>query len=351
MLEALIETTSVLDRIRTGIDSIQAVQMRKQICNAIPSKFHSQLPINLVYESGSMASITQFVTNILIHDMTILLKEKDRQSMQCQAMVDMVSKYINIQPKLLQQTIAQSGFESNSIKSACISPQNISTKPFLFCSSVANVANKSNHGTVSKDPIESSEMGYAQSKWVIENVLATLSNYDSTSVLITVLRIGQLSADTKSGSWNRTEAWLIMLNNRLGGDKGFKKSDDDLLILGRALIVITNLAATELPPIDWLLVDVAASWVLDHIQKKQFKEGTGVQVTKICGEQNVSWKEAQWWILEWANTRGRSSRVIDPEESLDIVEAEDMGKARALVGLWRIAWVKDGIGLIPKEKT
>lgn len=88
---------------------------------------------------------------------------------------------------------------------------------FIFCSSTASVLGPSASSPVpelvSQDPRDASTTGYARSKWVAEAICAKV--HDSTSLHnhIAILRIGQLTGDTKSGVWNVNEAWPLLLSS------------------------------------------------------------------------------------------------------------------------------------------
>lgn len=82
---------------------------------------------------------------------------------------------------------------------------------FYFCSSLASVL-AAGSGKVqelaSTDPATASPIGYSQSKWVVERVLAMVEDMPSR---LHILRIGQLCGDTQTGYWNQKEGWPLML--------------------------------------------------------------------------------------------------------------------------------------------
>lgn len=78
-----------------------------------------------------------------------------------------------------------------------------------FCSSTAAVLGTAQPDVripenFTDDPGAAAPLGYAQSKWVAEQICQRLPGQ------AVVVRIGQLCADTASGVWNETEAWPLM---------------------------------------------------------------------------------------------------------------------------------------------
>lgn len=137
---------------------------------------------------------------------------------------------------------------------------------FIFISSTASVISGAKGDRpvsemLSCDPDDASPLGYSRSKWVAENILASARVSgsfatpipSSTSGLpspgigeertpIIIIRVGQLCGNTRTGSWNATEAYPIMLSSaRVSG------------------------CLPDLPGevLSWLPVDVAARSVLE----------------------------------------------------------------------------------------
>lgn len=91
---------------------------------------------------------------------------------------------------------------------------------FVFCSSVASVSSfcstKSEAGSVPEevqtDLAVSGSTGYARSKLTAELILTNAAtNTPSLRNRITIVRVGQLSADTKHGIWSSSEAYPQIL--------------------------------------------------------------------------------------------------------------------------------------------
>ena len=136
---------------------------------------------------------------------------------------------------------------------------------FAFISSTASVISAAKGDrpiseTLSSDPDDASPLGYSRSKWVAENILASArvsgsfaTPTSSTSGLrspgiaeertpITIIRVGQLCGNSRTGAWNATEAYPIMLSS------------------GRISGCLPALPGESL---SWLPVDVAARSVLE----------------------------------------------------------------------------------------
>lgn len=85
---------------------------------------------------------------------------------------------------------------------------------FNFCSSVSTVANTPGTEIPEALPLDLSyaqEMGYAQSKLVMENLIIKAAK--QTNLQARVLRIGQIIGDTQHGIWNGSEAIPLMLQS------------------------------------------------------------------------------------------------------------------------------------------
>lgn len=137
---------------------------------------------------------------------------------------------------------------------------------FVFISSTASVISAAKgerpiSETLSSDPDDASPLGYSRSKWVAENMLASarvsgsfaspisssISGLRSPGIAeektpIIIIRVGQLCGNSRTGVWNATEAYPIMLSSaRVSG------------------------CLPDLPgeALSWLPVDIAARSVLE----------------------------------------------------------------------------------------
>lgn len=66
---------------------------------------------------------------------------------------------------------------------------------------------------VSTNITDAGKSGYAQSKWVSEQICNAASKAENLfdSSTITIARIGQLCSDTQCGIWNENEAWPLLI--------------------------------------------------------------------------------------------------------------------------------------------
>ncbi|KAF8441638.1 L-aminoadipate-semialdehyde dehydrogenase [Boletus edulis BED1] len=100
----------------------------------------------------------------------------------------------------------------NLMHLALSSPRSQPAK-FFFASSVSAVANWPGPGLVPEavmdNPAVAQEMGYAQSKWVMEKLCQIAAR--TTPMHTAVLRIGQMVGDTTNGIWNESEGISLII--------------------------------------------------------------------------------------------------------------------------------------------
>ena len=85
---------------------------------------------------------------------------------------------------------------------------------FIFCSTVAAVARQRHpvpESTIS-DPSVSGRLGYAQSKWIAEQVCASAHKSTRLHGLVSFVRVGQLSGAADTGAWANSEAYPLILS-------------------------------------------------------------------------------------------------------------------------------------------
>lgn len=187
---------------------------------------------------------------------------------------------------------------------------------FIFCSSVASVMASKAHvipETISDDLSSATNLGYSQSKWVAEQICVSAAQTTRLKDKISILRVGQLSGNTKTGTWNMKEAWPTLLSTvKLTG-------------------VLPDLPGEVL---DWLPVDIAAEAVV----------GSSLQPTPshiiyhlVNGDSPTTWRQ----MLEWLH-EDVAFETVPPSkwlESLDKVSARgESHPALALLELWRSAY-------------
>ena len=214
------------------------------------------------------------------------------------------------------------------------------TPSLLFCSSIASIANmvqspESGH-SISKNPADAAPLGYAQSKWVAENVLHKLMQANR-NVSVSIMRVGQLSGDTTTGIWNQREAWPLMIGASLEAiaSRGAKTNS------GTREFIFPDLASARLEPLDWLPVDCAAK----HIKRQlgDHSVNPGLRIFDVCNRNmTLTWREVQPWMLRWAKLRGFQTATLMPSEWLGKLEESPVDhQSKALVALWRHNWVAE----------
>jgi len=173
---------------------------------------------------------------------------------------------------------------------------------FYFISSTAAVgAKKSDVASVSIeehlsfDPSDASPIGYAQSKWVAEQVCAAPSAKSST----TIIRIGQLCGNSKTGVWNSSEAYPLMLSTAS---------------------ITGSLPRLPAQGLNWLPVNQAAAAVVEIISGTA-KRGISVEKSNEVPVYHVlqpnmrpTWDNMLEWLQE--SQAGPEFEVVPPSEWL-----------------------------------
>ncbi|TQS38675.1 hypothetical protein Golomagni_00815 [Golovinomyces magnicellulatus] len=199
---------------------------------------------------------------------------------------------------------------------------------FIFCSSVASVANKQDEDSSSLEPANAVDIGYAQSKWVMEAILIGLHE-KNPEIDISILRLGQLSGCTRSGVWNPREAWPLMINAGLTS-----------LLKNEKVITLPDLASLKMSDIDWLPVDYAAISVYKNVLAGRCQN---LEIQKVSNENpqsHISWSQFQLWLREWTKANKLEVNFIEPKNWIDQLERENH-QAKVLVSLWRNNWRVD----------
>lgn len=244
---------------------------------------------------------------------------------------------------------------------------------FVFISSTASVISGAKGDrpiseVLSCEPDDASPLGYSRSKWVAENILASARVSgsfatpisSSTSGLpspgvgeertpIIIIRVGQLCGNTRTGAWNVTEAYPIMLSSaRVSG------------------------CLPDLPgeALSWLPVDVAARSVMEiatsppdppeppRAPGQRYSQTRSQHLHKtpvyhvLNPHQEPEWSDMLSWVRDGdagsngngdqagRHTAGAVSIVPAPEwiERLErALETQDH-PARALLHLWKAAY-------------
>lgn len=112
-----------------------------------------------------------------------------------------------------------------------------------------------------------SPLGYGQSKHASERILAEAAKV--SRVPVTILRLGQVAGPTvmSGGSWS-TDEWIPSL---------------------AAISKTLHLVPTDLPPIDWVPVDVASKALVELSIASTITEGPAFQVFNIVNPRLADW--------------------------------------------------------------
>lgn len=234
---------------------------------------------------------------------------------------------------------------------------------FVFISSTASVISAAKGDrpiseTLSSDPDDASPLGYSRSKWVAENILASArvsgsfatplspripsSGIAEERTPIIIIRVGQLCGNSRTGAWNATEAYPIMLSSaRVSG------------------------CLPDLPgeALSWLPVDAAARSVLEiatsppdppeppRAPGQRFSQSRSQHMHKtpvyhvVNQHQEPEWRDMLGWICGGDDDGDQNSRaevsVVPAPEWIDRLERALETRdhpARALLHLWKAAY-------------
>ncbi|KAJ1601811.1 hypothetical protein NDA14_006732 [Ustilago hordei] len=179
------------------------------------------------------------------------------------------------------------------------------TPRFIFSSSVSVALDYP--GTVipetSFDNLENTaSMGYAQSKWIVENLCRDAETLIGGGLKSVVMRIGQVVGDREKGIWNETEAQPLMLKSAqtigcIPGDA------DDLY---------------------WLPVDVAG---LITAQLTTAQLGRDCELVHAVSDEAMPWKKALGTLAEEQNL-GKTFEAVPYTEWLKRLEGSDQNPSR-----------------------
>lgn len=197
---------------------------------------------------------------------------------------------------------------------------------FSFCSSVASIMFKNQETgrpveeTLAATPFDPSPTGYGRSKWVAEAICVSTAGMHATfdRLRLKILRLGQLTGDSKTGSWNRSEAWPRMLST---------------------VDILECLPSID-QPLEWLPLDTAARAVLETTFAENTKSGECEVYHLVQYRREKGWMDFLGWIKE---VRKKSFEVVTPEVWLERLEKyPEEHRAKALLGLWRGAFGEGG---------
>ena len=198
-----------------------------------------------------------------------------------------------------------------------------SSSRFIFCSTIASCLDSDKTSEIqetrARDPSSASAVGYAQAKWVAEQICekAAACSTGSGHHSVDVVRIGQLCGVRAHGVWNTREAWPLLV----------KTADE----VGKLPDIQQRL--------DWLPVDTAARALLDLAFSKagtpeaQETEGQAsiFHLVDPHGKSAPSWQQ----FLEWLKQAGLHFETVSHQEWLDTIrEPKPPIQGSALVDIW-----------------
>jgi len=177
----------------------------------------------------------------------------------------------------------------------CLNASSLST--FTFVSSVSSVYNWKSSVPVPEavptEPRVAQDMGYAQSKWVVETMCERVMGAIDLPVM--VMRVGQLVGDSVHGIWNETEAVPLMI-----------KAGDTL----GAMPIIEE-------TVSWLPVDQAASIIIELLGAPMSSER--MPCWHVVQRAPVTWME----VLQDLQQAGLELRPVPVEKWLQLVRNSD----------------------------
>lgn len=166
--------------------------------------------------------------------------------------------------------------------------------------------------------MDADTLGYSRSKWVAEAICSRLASQMPGQGRLKIVRIGQLTADTKHGIWNRNEAYPLMLS-----------TINELHCLPRIF-----------DKLSWLPLDVAGRAVceigLEECEKDKSDATKQCEVYPVVSnETEICFMHLVDWLMGWKDKR---FEVVEPKEWLSMLEQLEDHPAKALIELWRRAY-------------
>lgn len=194
---------------------------------------------------------------------------------------------------------------------------------FLFCSSISAASGTPKPATIRETHIEdlshAQKMGYGRSKLVTEHI----TRHAAGLLPARVLRIGQLSGDTKSAHWNETEAVALMI---------------------RSALTTGCLPNLRDETVTWLPVDVAADAIVQIVQHAATGNGNHSDpdlVYHLLNPVMFSFRDDLLPMLK-AHPAMPQFDIVEPDEWLDRLEKSESdvekNPSMKLLDFWRIKY-------------
>lgn len=175
----------------------------------------------------------------------------------------------------------------------------------IFTSSIASVARWPVGRETVEEPISDAAiaagMGYGESKFVGERILGYAS--ESTGLPTTVLRIGQLCGDRKTGFWSSSN-WVPAI-----------------IKSGLSLKCLPN--GEDL--VAWIALDDAAQAIVDFSHNRR-RLGKPHDLLHVVHPRPTSWSSVFNVVADYLNKRGTDVELISYSKWLKKLQAEDTSK-------------------------
>ena len=207
---------------------------------------------------------------------------------------------------------------------------------FYFISSTAAVSDSPNGHvpeTISSNPKDAAPLGYAQSKWVAEQICSAAHEAEGSDRSVSIIRVGQLCGN-KDGVWNESEAYPLMLST------------------ARIAHCLPDLGDE---PLRWLPVDLAATAILEIILPDKLetaslhhhhRASSKVPVYHVLNPHKTpKWHDMLRWIRE---SRSIEFDTVPPQRWLEQLESSLSGRqqrlchpSQGLIGFWKAKYTED----------
>lgn len=192
------------------------------------------------------------------------------------------------------------------LKLSQATPEKPKPAAFVFVSSIAAAI-----GVVSSGKMEAEERlyaweeanprnGYGQSKWVAEQICAEAAKADNGGTLgaVRILRVGQISGDTKHGIWNPAEAIPAMVQSAL------------------TVGALPKMQGENRNTLCWLPSDTTAAVVVDLTMAKTDR----FSVFHVASPHTLKWNEH---VLPAIEKAGVEVRIVPQHDWVRIMEESD----------------------------
>lgn len=193
---------------------------------------------------------------------------------------------------------------------------------FYFCSSTASIISSPKSPIpeiLSHDPKDASPVGYSQSKWVTEQIMASYLPAFPPAHL-GVFRIGQLCGDLHGGVWSESEAWSLMF----------------------ASINVIGAMPAEVgeESVVWVPVDTAAHTILEIALASNDAKSPSESELGIWNIVNPNGTTTWNDILAFFKSSGFEFTVVEPREWVKLLgkSPEQDNPSKKLLHLWQSAF-------------